>query len=79
MQIKSICDPLYRLAFLCWDERSGRLSGNWGRLGNDSGQTDTAFYASRHDTLSACDVVKAAKIRRGYVAQAEQLDLPLWG
>jgi len=55
------------------------LIREWGRIGNEGGQSDTAFYASRHDALSACDAVKAAKLRRGYVAQAEQLDLPLWG
>ena len=55
------------------------LVREWGRLGNDGGQSDTAFYASRHGALSACDAVRTAKMRRGYVAQAEQLDLPLWG
>ena len=51
----------------------------WGRIGNNGGESDSALYPSELDALSACDAVKIAKIRRGYVAQAEQLDLPLWG
>jgi len=55
------------------------LIREWGRLGNDGGQSDTALYASELDALSACDALRAVKTRRGYSAKAEQLDLPLWG
>ena len=55
------------------------LSREWGRIGEDSGQSSSVFYVSKHEALSACDTFKAAKMRRGYAAQAEQLDLPLWG
>jgi len=55
------------------------LIREWGRLGNDGGQSDTAFYPSELDALNACTALKTAKMRRGYAAQAEQLDLPLWG
>jgi len=55
------------------------LIREWGRIGNNGGESDSALYPSELDALSACDAMKAAKIRRGYSAMAEQLDLPLWG
>jgi len=55
------------------------LIREWGRIGNNGGESDSALYPSELDAVSACNAVKATKIRRGYVAQAEQLDLPLWG
>ena len=55
------------------------LTREWGRIGEDSGQSSRAFYLSEHEALSACDAFKVLKIRRSYAAQAEQLDLPLWG
>lgn len=51
----------------------------WGRIGNDGGQSETAFYGTESDALDACNALKALKIRRGYAPRAEQLDLPLWG
>jgi len=55
------------------------LIREWGSVGHDNGRSDSALYASELDALSACDALKAVKTRRGYVAQSEQLDLPLWG
>jgi len=34
------------------------LIREWGRLGNEGGESDTTFYASRHDALSACGAVR---------------------
>lgn len=55
------------------------LIREWGRIGNDGGQSDITLYVSEPDALSACHTLKIAKMRRGYIAKAEQLDLPLWG
>jgi predicted DNA-binding WGR domain protein len=55
------------------------LIREWGRIGHDGGQSAAVLYTSERDALSACDTLKALKTRRGYAAQAEQLDLPLWG
>lgn len=55
------------------------LIREWGRIGNDGGQSETDYYASERDALNECNLIKSAKIKRGYVSQAVQLDLPLWG
>lgn len=53
------------------------LSREWGRIGDQGGQSMTAFYANEGEALSACNALKALKARRGYAPCAEQLELPL--
>jgi len=53
------------------------LLREWGRLGEQGGQSMTIFYAEESEALNACDALKALKVRRGYAACAEQLELPL--
>ena len=49
----------------------------WGRLGNEGGQTLTSYFATLSEALAMCDVLRMRKIRRGYTAIPEQLGLPL--
>ena len=44
-----------------------------------AGNRTSHTYASELDVLSACDALKATKLRRGHATKAEQLNLPLWG
>ena len=53
------------------------LDREWGRIGEGSGQTASTIFASEREAPTASDVLKAAKTRRGYVSQPEQLVLPL--
>jgi len=53
------------------------LSREWGRIGEGSGQSASTIFASECEAMTACDALKASKTRRGYVAQPEQLALPL--
>jgi len=53
------------------------LSREWARVGEQGGQSMTAFYAEEGEALKAYDVLIALKVRRGYAALAEQLELPL--
>ena len=48
----------------------------WGRIGNDGGQTLASYFDTLPEALEASDAVKTRKSKRGYVAQAEQLNLP---
>jgi len=49
----------------------------WGRLGNEGGQTLTSYFATLPEALAMCDTLRMRKVRRGYTALSEQLDLPL--
>jgi len=49
----------------------------WGRLGNEGGQTLTTYFDTLPDALADCETLRARKAKRGYAALPEQLDLPL--
>ncbi len=49
----------------------------WGRIGNDGGQTLASYFDTLPKALEASHALKTRKTRRGYIVQAEQLDLPL--
>jgi len=53
------------------------LCREWGRIGEGSGQTASTIFSSEREALTACDALKASKMRRGYITQPEQLALPL--
>ena len=49
----------------------------WGRIGNDGGQTLTSYFDTLPEAHDASSALKALKTKRGYAALPEQLDLPL--
>ena len=49
----------------------------WGRIGNDGGQTLTSYFATLPEALEASNALKVRKAKRGYAALPEQRDLPL--
>lgn len=53
------------------------LRREWGRIGESSGHIASTVFSEEREALTAYDTLKAAKTRRGYISQPEQLSLPL--
>ena len=52
------------------------LIREWGRIGQQAGQSRTSLFETEEAALSALHEVRQAKARRGYASIPEQLDLP---